>query len=86
LRIIRHQRVSWRKPISFSKAASRTTSSKTESLWIHCFTRKRGRNLESWYLRRMAATLSRGVTVHRAHFAVNLVVAIRVAKHGTRIL
>jgi hypothetical protein len=33
----------------------------------------------------MAAALSRGVTVHRAHFTVDLVIALRFAKNGIRV-
>jgi hypothetical protein len=42
---IRRRRVCWTKSVSFSKAALRTTSSKTESFLIHCSTRRLSSNL-----------------------------------------
>lgn len=45
LRTIWRRLVFSRKPASFSKVASRTTSSKTESFSIHSSTRRRGRKL-----------------------------------------
>ena len=44
---IRRRRACSRKPVSFSKDTSRTTSSKTESFSIHSSTRRRGRKLPS---------------------------------------
>jgi hypothetical protein len=76
--------VCWKRPVSFSKDASRTTSSKTESFWIHFSTLKPDRNLAwSWPLN--GASLSRAMGVHHAHFTVHFLVALRFTKDGVRV-